>query len=115
MPKTATRTRSIYGVHPGVLMTQKWVGELKQKTGRSLDEWIKFIKKAGPPTEAAQRDWLKERHGLGPITPVGSLLSRSARVKRRATQMLTCERLRNTSTKCSAARKSICGRCTSHC
>ena len=65
MPKTATRTRSIYGVHPGVLMTQKWVGELKQKTGRSLDEWIKFIKKAGPPTEAARRDWLKEQHGLG--------------------------------------------------
>jgi len=65
MPKTATMTRSIYGVHPGVLMTQKWVGELKQKSGRSLDEWIKFIRKEGPPTEAARRDWLKQQHGLG--------------------------------------------------
>jgi len=65
MPKTATRTNSMYGVHPGVLMTQKWVGELKQKTGRSLDEWIKFIKKEGPPTEEARRDWLKTRHKLG--------------------------------------------------
>ena len=65
MPKTATRTKSIYGVHPGVLMTQKWIGELKQKTGRSLDEWMKFIKKEGPPTEAARRDWLTEQHGLG--------------------------------------------------
>jgi hypothetical protein len=36
---------SIYGVHPGVLMTQKWIAELKQKTGRTLDEWIKFIKR----------------------------------------------------------------------
>jgi len=65
MPKTATKTRSIYGVHPGVLMTQKWVGELKQKTGRSLDEWIRLIKKEGPSTEAARRDWLKEQQGLG--------------------------------------------------
>ena len=65
MPRTATKTKSIYGVHPGVLMTQKWVGELKQKTGRSLDEWIKFIKKEGPTTEAARRAWLKDQHKLG--------------------------------------------------
>src|ERR1044071_10502896 len=46
-------------------MTQKWVAELKQKTGRTLDEWMKFIKQEGPPTEAARRDWLKEQHRLG--------------------------------------------------
>ena len=68
MAKTATKTKSIYGVHPGVLMTQKWIGELKQKTGRTLDEWIKFIKKEGPPTESARRDWLKEQHKLGTNT-----------------------------------------------
>ena len=45
---TATKKKSIYGVHPGVLMTQKWIGELKQKTGRSFEEWMKHIKKAGP-------------------------------------------------------------------
>jgi Domain of unknown function (DUF5655)/Domain of unknown function (DUF4287) len=65
MAKTATKTKSIYGVHPGVLMTQKWIGELKQKTGRTLEEWLKFIKKEGPPTEQARRDWLKSEHGLG--------------------------------------------------
>ena len=65
MPKIATKTKSIYGVHPGVLMTQKWIGELKQKTGRTLDEWIKFIRKEGPPTEEARRDWLKSQHQLG--------------------------------------------------
>jgi len=64
MAKIATKSKSIYGVHPGVLMTQKWIGELKQETGRSLDEWIKFIRKEGPPTEQARRDWLKEQHGL---------------------------------------------------
>lgn len=65
MAKTATKTSSIYGVHPGVLMTQKWVAELKEKTGRTLDEWLKFIRKEGPPTEAARRDWLKQQHGMG--------------------------------------------------
>ena len=65
MAKTATKTKSIYGVHPGVLMTQKWIGELKQKTGRTLDEWMKFIKREGPPTAEARRAWLKEQHQLG--------------------------------------------------
>lgn len=67
MARTAgqQKKKSIYGVHPGVLMTQKWVAELKQKTGRSLDEWLRFIKKAGPKDEQGRRDWLKEEHGLG--------------------------------------------------
>jgi len=58
-------TRSIYSVHPGVLMTQKWVAELKQKTGRSLDEWLKLVRKSGPATETERRQWLKTEHGLG--------------------------------------------------
>ena len=65
MPKTGVKTKSIYSVHPGVLMTQKWVAELKQKTGRSRDEWIRFIKQEGPPTEESRRDWLKQEHHLG--------------------------------------------------
>ena len=65
MAKTASKTKSIYGVHPGVLMTQKWIAELKQKTGRTLAEWMNFIKQEGPPTEAARRDWLKQEQRLG--------------------------------------------------
>jgi len=70
MPRTATaqRKKSIYGVHPGVLMTQKWIGELKEKTGRSLEEWLAHIKKAGPKEEAKRRVWLKEKYGLGTNT-----------------------------------------------
>lgn len=60
--------KTIYSVHPGVLMTQKWVAELKQKTGRSLEEWLKHIKKAGPADEKERRAWLKEEHGLGTNT-----------------------------------------------
>ena len=59
------KKKSIYGVHPGVAMTQKWIAELKQKTGRSLDEWLRLIKKSGPKDEQARREWLKMEHGLG--------------------------------------------------
>ena len=55
----------MYGVHPGVAMTQKWVAELKQKTGRSVEEWLQLIKKSGPKDERERRDWLKSEHGLG--------------------------------------------------
>lgn len=67
MAKAATQLpgRSIYGVHPGVAMTQKWIAELKSKTGRSLDEWLSFIKKNGPKDLKARREWLKTEHGLG--------------------------------------------------
>jgi len=70
MPRTATvpRKKSIYNVHPGVLMMQKWVGELKQKTGRTLEEWVTHIKKAGPKDEKQRRAWLKEEYGLGTNT-----------------------------------------------
>ena len=65
---SAPAKKSIYSVHPGVLMTQKWIGELKQKTGRSLEEWLKYIKKSGPKGETQRRAWLKEEHGLGTNT-----------------------------------------------
>ncbi len=67
MPKASTQPtkKSIYGVHPGVAMTQKWVAELKEKTGRSLDEWLRLMKKSGPKDKQARREWLKIEHGLG--------------------------------------------------
>jgi hypothetical protein len=57
--------RPIYGVHPGVLMVQKWIAEVQTKTGRSLDEWIALVKKDGPEAEAQRRIWLKEKHKFG--------------------------------------------------
>jgi uncharacterized protein DUF5655/uncharacterized protein DUF4287 len=63
-----SKTKSLYSIHPGVLMTQKWVGELKEKTGRSLEEWLKHIKKEGPADEQERRAWLKEKYKLGTNT-----------------------------------------------
>lgn len=70
MPRTAiaTKKKPIYSVHPGIAMTQKWVAELKEKTGRSLDEWLRFVTKSGPKDEKERRNWLKQEHGLGTNT-----------------------------------------------
>jgi hypothetical protein len=56
---------SIYSVHPGVTMMQRWIASLKPKTGRSLDEWLQHIESAGWPDEKSCREWLKSAHGLG--------------------------------------------------
>ena len=61
-------TKSIYSPHPGIAMTIKWVAELKEKTGRTLEEWVKHINKNGPETEAERRDWLKGELKLGTNT-----------------------------------------------
>jgi Domain of unknown function (DUF5655)/Domain of unknown function (DUF4287) len=55
----------MYGVHPGIAMVQKWMAELKEKTGRSADEWVALMKEQGPKDEKGRREWLKTKHGLG--------------------------------------------------
>jgi hypothetical protein len=65
MPKTSRKAESLYSVHPGVLMVQKWIVDLPDKTGKSLDQWLKLVKKSGPPTEEERREWLKKEHGMG--------------------------------------------------
>src|SRR3954464_7855734 len=40
-PPRPVGPRGMYSVHPGVSMMQRWIAELKQKTGRTLDEWVK--------------------------------------------------------------------------
>jgi len=46
-------------------MVEKWKNELPTKTGRSLDQWIAFVKKSGPSGEKERREWLKREHKLG--------------------------------------------------
>ena len=62
---TAAKPKIEYDVHPGVAMVQKWIAELKEKTGRSLEEWIALAKKEGPKDEMSQREWLKIQHKMG--------------------------------------------------
>jgi hypothetical protein len=63
MPKKPVR--SLYSVSPGVKMVQDWIASLRVKTGRSLDDWLVFVRKHGPPSEKERREWLKKEHGFG--------------------------------------------------
>lgn len=66
MPKTAAaKSNPTYDVHPGVAMVQKWVAELKPKTGRTLEEWIALVIDEGPEDHSARRKWLTSKHNLG--------------------------------------------------
>lgn len=66
MPATRKQpATSTYDVHPSLGMYQSSLAVLKQKTGRTLEEWIKLVQNSGPATERERRVWLKEEHGLG--------------------------------------------------
>jgi hypothetical protein len=66
MPATRKQSASsTYDVHPSLGMYQNSLAALKQKTGRTLEDWIKLVKKEAPATEKERRAWLKEKHGLG--------------------------------------------------
>jgi len=56
---------STYDAHPSLGMYQSSLAGLKQKTGRTMEEWITLVKKEGPATEKERRAWLKAEHGLG--------------------------------------------------
>ncbi len=61
----ATKTLSPYSAHPSVAIVQKWIKELTEKTGRSLEEWVALTRDSGPPSEKERREWLKKEHKLG--------------------------------------------------
>lgn len=65
MPSSSSRSKAGYDLHPSVLMAQKVLAGLKQKTGRSLEEWILLVRQKGPQDEKQRREWLKSKHGLG--------------------------------------------------
>ena len=65
MPRSAVKSYSLYDVHPGVAMVQKWIAELKPKTGRTLEEWVALVKKDGPAGHLTRRNWLKSKHKIG--------------------------------------------------
>jgi uncharacterized protein DUF5655/uncharacterized protein DUF4287 len=58
-------SKTLCGIRPRVAMAQKWIAEMKVKTGRSLEEWIALARKQGPKEDKARRAWLRAKHNLG--------------------------------------------------
>ncbi len=68
MTKKASRTKARYATHPAYAMQDAIISNLKQKTGKTLEEWIRVVKKSGPSAKKARAQWLKAKHRLGRIT-----------------------------------------------
>ncbi len=58
------RKNSVYTVHPAFKMEESSMTNLKERTGRSVEEWVRVVKKSGPATEKERIGWLKEVHGI---------------------------------------------------
>lgn len=59
---------ALYSVHPSVAHGRAILAHLPDTTGRSLDAWVRLLKKCGLRAEADRRTWLKTEHGLGGTT-----------------------------------------------
>lgn len=55
---------SVYTLHPGFAMEESSMANLKERTGRTIEEWVRIVKKSGPATERERIAWLKEAHGI---------------------------------------------------
>jgi len=51
MPILGPHKKWKYDLHPSLRLAQSVVKGMKEKTGRSLDEWLRHVEKAGPPGE----------------------------------------------------------------
>ena len=65
MIATNLRSPGGYDLHPSMAMVKNMIASLKDKTGRSLEEWVRLVKKEGPADTKQRREWLKIKHGLG--------------------------------------------------
>jgi hypothetical protein len=63
--KSLASAAALYSIHPGVAMVAKWAADLPEKTGRSLEEWVRLVDKDGPKTDKERREWLKAEHKFG--------------------------------------------------
>jgi hypothetical protein len=61
----ARKKKPVYSVHPSLGMVQGRMAKLKERTGKTLEEWVREVIATGPPTEKERRVWLKEQHQLG--------------------------------------------------
>ncbi len=52
---------SLYSLHPGFKMEEAYAENLVKRTGKTLDEWVAFTKRAGPGGASERRAWLKQQ------------------------------------------------------
>jgi hypothetical protein len=45
-------------------MEEGYAAKLKERTGKTLEDWVALVRAEGPATEKERRAWLKDEHGL---------------------------------------------------
>jgi|SRR5271166_1749992 len=65
MPIPGPHKRWKYDLHPSVQMAHSVIAAMKEKTGRSIDEWVRHVKQHGPADQKQRAAWLKKEHELG--------------------------------------------------
>ena len=89
MPKASlAKSESLYGVHPSVTIVQKWLAELKEESGRSMEEWLALVKREGPKEEKSRSATSRQRStesGIAPLALVSANNARSVRPRVRET------------------------------
>jgi hypothetical protein len=77
MPQKLIHKKWKYDPHPSIRYVQSMLAAMKEKTGRSLEEWLRLIEEQGPSGEKERAAWLKKEHGLG-TNYAGWIAGRSA-------------------------------------
>lgn len=67
MPRTPAADCT-YSVHPSVAYAQAIIANLPANTGKSIDDWVRIVKKSGVAAAKDRREWLKKEHKLGGTT-----------------------------------------------
>jgi hypothetical protein len=65
MPISGPHKKWKYDLHPSVQMAHSVIAGMKEKTGRSVEEWVRHANLHGPSGEKERVAWLKKEHGLG--------------------------------------------------
>lgn len=65
--KTGGRPRAggARGGAPASVVEKSAAMHLRERTGRTLEEWVKLVQETGPATRKERAEWLKTKHGLG--------------------------------------------------
>lgn len=56
-----TTKKSLYSTHPGLSREPAFHRNLLERTGKTLDQWVAYVKKSAPPPGKERRAWLKEQ------------------------------------------------------
>jgi len=56
--------KPVYTLHPGFKMEAAYARNLQERTGKTLEEWVKIVKKSGPATQKDRANWLKTEFGI---------------------------------------------------